>query len=72
MPMRDPHLQYALIMAMTRVIDHANKALIMMIENELPAVEINKYLKEKFTEICQTGGASHDFLEEKTKENTND
>lgn len=72
MPMRDPHLQYSLIMAMTKAIEYANKALVMMIENELPEVDMVKYIDTKFLEIGGIGEGAHRFLEEKIKESAND
>jgi len=40
--------------------------------NEKPEEELIKFAKAKFTTIVGFGQGSYEFLEEKTKENTND
>ena len=72
MGLRDADLQYALIMGMIRSIEYANKALFVMLENELSEFEMVKYIDTKFLEIAGVGEGAHRFLEEKIKENPND
>lgn len=70
--MNDSNLRYALAMGMVKTIHEANAALFEIMVNEKPEKELIEFAKEKFTIIVGFGQGSYEFLEEKTKENTND
>lgn len=70
--MNDSNLRYALAMGMIKTIHEANTALFEIMVNEKPEKELIEFAKAKFTTIVGFGQGSYEFLEEKTKENTND
>lgn len=70
--MNDDKLRYALAMGMVNTIHEANAALYELMVNKKPEEELIKFAKERFTGIVGYGQGSYEFLEEKTKENTND
>jgi hypothetical protein len=70
--MNDGNLRYALAMGMIKTIFEANAALFEIMANEKPEEELIEFAKARFTNIVGFGQGSYEFLEEKTKENTND